>query len=264
MMRKLAGIAALLAVVFLVGGCGMSTIEGQKDFSWYGKSGAVPAPYFDGQGEWWMPNCGNCEENVAKGDNWGNRGYVYVASPAPAKVAPVPEVVVKETPKPEVIEKIVEKPVEKIVYRDRIVEKPVEKIVYRDRVVEKPVEKIVYRDKVVESVKVRQSYLDLKDVFFAFDSAALTQLAKATLKENATILRENPNISIILEGSASPEGGSEYNLKLSERRIKSVLDHLLKVETLPASRFQQKPKGKIDVEKPSYPFARKVHFAVVE
>ena len=44
------------------------------------------------------------------------------------------------------VEKIVERPIEKIVYRD--VEKIVEKIVYRDveKIVDRPVEKIVYKE----------------------------------------------------------------------------------------------------------------------
>lgn len=49
--------------------------------------------------------------------------------------------------------KVVEKPVEKIVYRTKIkvVEKPVEKIVYKTKVktVEKPVERVVYKDRVI-------------------------------------------------------------------------------------------------------------------
>ena len=55
-----------------------------------------------------------------------------------------------------VVEKIVEKPVEKIVYVDKIVEKivekPVERIVYKDKIVEKPVERIVYQDKIIEKI----------------------------------------------------------------------------------------------------------------
>lgn len=58
--------------------------------------------------------------------------------------------------KPQVVEKVVEKPVYRDKVVEKIVEKPVEKIVYRDKVVEKivekPVEKIVYRDKVVEKI----------------------------------------------------------------------------------------------------------------
>ena len=48
------------------------------------------------------------------------------------------------------MEKIVEKPVEKIVYKDKIIEKPVwrEKIV--EKIVEKPVDRIVYQDRIIE------------------------------------------------------------------------------------------------------------------
>lgn len=111
--------------------------------------------------------------------------------------------VVKEEVTPEivyqdrVVEKIVEVPVEKIVYQDKIVEKivevPVEKIVYQDKIVEVPVEKIVYQDKIVEKITIES--LNIKDVFFEWDSAKLIPVTEQTLKENAAILRDNPEAS---------------------------------------------------------------------
>ena len=39
--------------------------------------------------------------------------------------------------------KVIEKPIERIVYQDRVIEKPIERIVYQDRVIERPVERVV-------------------------------------------------------------------------------------------------------------------------
>ena len=61
-------------------------------------------------------------------------------------------------------ETIIERPVEKVVYKDKIVEKPVEKVIYKDKIVtktvEKPVEKIVYKEKRIEVPVVKTVYID--------------------------------------------------------------------------------------------------------
>lgn len=62
-------------------------------------------------------------------------------SPASALQKPVEKIIYKDR----VVEKKVEVPIEKVVYKDRIVEKPIEKIV--EKRIEVPVEKIVYIEK---------------------------------------------------------------------------------------------------------------------
>ncbi|MBN1445437.1 MAG: OmpA family protein [Candidatus Omnitrophica bacterium] len=239
----------LLSMLFA--GCSATTSE-MKDFSWYGESGAEREPVYDEvkEGHWWIP-----AEAPAGQENelWGNRGYVFVAEQKPAPEPPpppAPKVIIQE----KVVEKIVEKPVEKIVY----VDKPVEKIVY----VDKPVEKIVYKDKIVE--KVKYSFLNLKDVFFPYDSAQLTALALETLKDNADVLKAHPDVNVVLIGSASPEGASEYNQKLSERRVDAVKNQLVSKEGIAADRLKTEAKGEKEVARPSWPFARKVGFLVAE
>jgi len=39
--------------------------------------------------------------------------------------------------------KVVEKPIDRVVYKDRVVEKPIDRIVYHDRVIEKPIDRVV-------------------------------------------------------------------------------------------------------------------------
>ena len=178
------------------------------------------------------------------------------AKPVLKVVEPAPVKVVEKT-----VEKIVEKPVEKIVYRDRVVEKPVEKIVYRDRVVEKPVEKIVYVDKVVE--KLTKESLNLKDVYFPWDSSSFTSTALQILNNNADVLKANPSVKVNLTGSASPEGESDYNLRLSERRVKAVKDYMVTKQGISADRLSTDAAGELQVPtEKEWPFARKVTFSV--
>jgi outer membrane protein OmpA-like peptidoglycan-associated protein len=145
---------------------------------------------------------------------------------------------------------------------DKVVEKPVEKIVYVDKVVEKPVEKIVYVDKVVE--KVTKESLNIKDVYFEYDSAELIPLTLQTLKENANVLRENSNINLRLIGSASPEGSSDYNQRLSQRRVNAVKNFLVDQEGIEASRLNTEAGGETPMEEPAWPFVRKVTFLLAD
>ena len=52
-----------------------------------------------------------------------------------------------------IIERVIEKPIEKIVFKEVFVEKPIEKIVIKEVLVEKPVEKIVIKEVFVEKAQ---------------------------------------------------------------------------------------------------------------
>ena len=73
----------------------------------------------------------------------------------------------------------------------------------------------------------RDSPLD--PVFFAFDSQAIDDEARATLDANATILRRYPNWVITLEGHCDERGTAEYNLALGERRALAARTYLVQV-----------------------------------
>lgn len=67
----------------------------------------------------------------------------------------------------------------------------------------------------------------LQTVFFDFNSARLTDAAKATLEENAMWLKATDEVTIQVEGHTDERGGHQYNLALGERRAKVVLDYLV-------------------------------------
>lgn len=67
----------------------------------------------------------------------------------------------------------------------------------------------------------------LQSIYFAFDSASLTQEAKNTLKTNAEYLKTQAAVNVQVEGHCDERGGVQYNLALSERRAKSVKDFLV-------------------------------------
>ena len=64
-------------------------------------------------------------------------------------------------------------------------------------------------------------------VFFATNESVLTTASRDTLRKQATWLRANSEITVVLEGHADERGTREYNLALGERRANAAKDYLL-------------------------------------
>ena len=64
-------------------------------------------------------------------------------------------------------------------------------------------------------------------VFFATNKSSLTTASRATLRKQATFLRENKKLNVTIEGHADERGTREYNLALGERRANSAKDYLM-------------------------------------
>ena len=64
-------------------------------------------------------------------------------------------------------------------------------------------------------------------VFFATNESVLTTRSRDTLRKQATWLRKNSDITIVLEGHADERGTREYNLALGERRANAAKDYLM-------------------------------------
>jgi peptidoglycan-associated lipoprotein len=66
----------------------------------------------------------------------------------------------------------------------------------------------------------------LKDINFEFDSVALSESARATLKANADWLKSNSAARIQIEGHCDERGTAEYNMALGAKRAQSAMDYL--------------------------------------
>ena len=64
-------------------------------------------------------------------------------------------------------------------------------------------------------------------VFFATNESILTTASRDTLRKQATWLRANSEITVVLEGHADERGTREYNLALGERRANAAKDYLM-------------------------------------
>jgi len=86
-------------------------------------------------------------------------------------------------------------------------------------------------------------------VFFSTNKSDLTSAATTTLAKQATYLKANPTLNIVLEGHADERGTREYNLALGERRAIAAKNYLTS-NGVSANRIKVISYGK---EKPANP-----------
>ena len=83
----------------------------------------------------------------------------------------------------------------------------------------------------------------IDNIFYDFDKATLRPESKTGLDEMAQVLRDNPNVTIEMASHTDRWGSEEYNIDLSGRRAKSVIDYLISVGITP-DRLQSQGYGK--------------------
>ena len=86
----------------------------------------------------------------------------------------------------------------------------------------------------------------LQDVFFAYDKYDLSEEARAAINQDGRLLRENPDVRILIEGHCDERGTVQYNLALGEKRAMEVKNYLVELG-IAASRIDTVSYGK---EKP--------------
>ncbi len=67
----------------------------------------------------------------------------------------------------------------------------------------------------------------VRNVFYAFNSAELTEDSAESLDSLVNLLNENPTITIELSAHCDYRGNDEYNERLSQRRAESVVNYLI-------------------------------------
>ncbi|RJP83441.1 MAG: outer membrane beta-barrel domain-containing protein [Desulfobacteraceae bacterium] len=77
------------------------------------------------------------------------------------------------------------------------------------------------------AAKQKNIILAFEDVHFDFGTSTLKPEARAILKRNVQILKDNPKAEIRIAGYTSASGTDDYNQKLSERRAAEVREYLI-------------------------------------
>ena len=82
----------------------------------------------------------------------------------------------------------------------------------------------------------------IENIFYDFDKASLRPESKQALDEMAQVMRDNPNITIEMASHTDRHGTDEYNIDLSSRRARSVINYLISVGIAP-QRLQSQGYG---------------------
>lgn len=70
---------------------------------------------------------------------------------------------------------------------------------------------------------------ELTDVFFDFDQSYIRQDAMPVLQQNAQTMKENPELTIVINGYADIRGSNAYNLRLAKRRAEAARSYLVQL-----------------------------------
>ena len=82
----------------------------------------------------------------------------------------------------------------------------------------------------------------VRNVFYEFDKATLTEDSREALDRLSTLLKENPHVTIELSAHCDYRGNDDYNERLSQRRAESVVKYLTE-HGIEAARLEAKGYG---------------------
>lgn len=81
-------------------------------------------------------------------------------------------------------------------------------------------------------------------IFFAFDNYDLRSDSKQVLAQKAQIMKQFPQLRVVIEGHCDERGTEEYNLALGERRARAAFEYLVNLG-VPASQMDMVSFGKL-------------------
>ena len=85
----------------------------------------------------------------------------------------------------------------------------------------------------IRAEQIASAAAGLRDVFFAYDSFAISEEGRQVLARNAEWIKSNPGAQLKVEGHCDERGTSAYNLVLGEKRAKSVRNYLVELGVSP-------------------------------
>ena len=106
-----------------------------------------------------------------------------------------------------------------------------------DSAYQKPIRMDITLDPIAKGVSTT-----LNNVFFGFDSYALTNNSKSELSKVVKFLILHNNITITVKGHTDNDGNENYNMALSRNRAKAVCDFMIK-NGIEKSRLKYEGKG---------------------
>lgn len=86
-------------------------------------------------------------------------------------------------------------------------------------------------------LRLSKEEIALNNIYYALNSADLTDSSKASLDRLVTILKETPNVRVSLNAHTDAQGDDAYNMTLSQKRAQSVVNYLVS-HGIPANRLE--------------------------
>jgi len=80
-------------------------------------------------------------------------------------------------------------------------------------------------------------------IYFDVNSDRLKPESTPSIKEIASVLKDNPDIKVKIVGHTDSDGADDLNLGLSKRRAESVKNELVKAYSIDAGRLESEGKG---------------------
>jgi outer membrane protein OmpA-like peptidoglycan-associated protein len=93
------------------------------------------------------------------------------------------------------------------------------------------------------AIETASPEMTIEPVYFDYDKSNILQVEKAKIEKLVKILKTNTNYSVDMTGNADDKGTAEYNMKLSEKRIDSVVKAITSSGVKAARIAKQKPLG---------------------
>ncbi len=91
----------------------------------------------------------------------------------------------------------------------------------------------------------KERIISLPDIYYGFDSYALSDASKKNLRKLIIFLRDNPNMKIRILSHTDSRGPSSYNLYLSQKRAEGVVSYLSS-QGIDKSRLDSEGRGEKD------------------
>lgn len=92
---------------------------------------------------------------------------------------------------------------------------------------ENPEDKLKQRNNAeIALLKITKEEIKLENIYYAYNSAELTESSKQELMTLVKLLNETPNVNIVINAHTDEQGSEKYNFQLSDRRAQSVVKFL--------------------------------------
>jgi peptidoglycan-associated lipoprotein len=92
---------------------------------------------------------------------------------------------------------------------------------------EEPLDTPQFSDMATQAISEGRTHAPMQPIYFDYDSSSVREDQRARIERNAAFLRDNPHVSVRIEGNCDDRGTNEYNMALGERRATSAKNYLI-------------------------------------